>query len=1113
MKAKLPIFLGVSLTGRILLFAQVQEAWVIEAGGIFEDHETYALAVDKGGHVYVTGNDGTVKYDTDGHQLWLAGPTNDFDPGILIAVDSAANVYVTCDIGLAKYDTLGNRLWVDYFKDLSNTIDYAFAMTPDDSSNVYVTGHGGSAGTGDDYVTAKYDGNGNELWSARYDGPGHSFDRARGLAVDASGNCYVTGASAGTNSGLDYATIKYDANGSQLWVARHNGAANGDDFGNGIALDAAGNVYVTGATDYQNNQIIGPDSFAHYTTIKYDTNGNPIWVARYSYTNSLYTDGSLDNEAGALTVDKVGNVYVTGFCENHCYEFGHPLHDYVTVKYDSNGNQLWDRAYDSDVSDCYENLPIAIEIDKEGNVYASGLAGYDSTFGGGGFGTVKYSPDGNELWRTFYAPGGFGSTTGFALDEAGNVYVTGYGCTDFGCGSATVKYVQGTNLPPVILDQPQNQSVVGGFNTSFSVRAFGTPPLTYQWLFDGAAFVGRTNTTLFLSSVQATNVGDFQVIVSNGYGSLTSAVAHLSVQLLPPSITSQPQSQTILEGDNVTFSVAAQNSPPLKYEWRFNAISLADATNATLILTNVHLGNAGDYSAIVYNLYGSATSSIAHLTVQSRTSSGVKEAWVRPPPQGFGPHTIAVDSAGNAYVFGNLGISGIREDYATIKYNPSGNQLWIAQYNGPVMGHTEPRALVVDGSGNVYVTGGVNGSVALSEYATVKYDTNGKQLWASRYSGLLRTNDLATALALDSQGNVYVTGFSDYVFDSFGNWSGVYATVKYDPNGNQLWVARHKPAQTDRLSKTPAIAVDYADYVYVAGTSGRPQDATTVNFLTLKYDPAGTELWAATYDGPINSADFALALASDSAGNALVIGSSYSDPGKIDYTTVKYGSDGQQLWAARYSPPGNHDDEPTAIAVGAADNIYVTGHSDYANSCTTVKYDREGNQLWVARYRDPPEQGFGYGSYGLAIALDTTGNAYVTGEEAYYVDSATVVRAVTIKYDPNGNQTWTATYNSMSAGSSLALDKSGNVFVAAGSVILKYVQDFKPLLQAPAVSGGTLFQFLLIGQAGHKYEIQNSSDLRTWTSLTNFLSATGTNLFSDPVSSSPRFYRALQLGN
>src|SRR5262245_6640411 len=337
------LYLGFYLGWSASLCAQVQEAWVIEAGGLFAGNETYALAVDKDGNVYVSGTAGTIKYETDGHQLWLAGPTNDFDPGILIAVDSAANVYVASDIGLAKYGPLGDRLWLDYFRDLSNPIDYPRDMTLDDSGSVYVTGRGGGAGTGDDYVTVKYHGDGNEIWSSRYDGPGHSLDRALRLTVDVSGNCYVTGASAGTNSGRDYATIKYDANGNQLWVARHNGLASGDDFANAIAVDSARNVYVTGTTDFQNNLIPGPDSFAHYTTIKYEGNGNQVWVARYSYTNSLY------NEAAALTLDSAGNVYVTGYCENHCYEFGRPLHDYVTVKYDSNGNQLWDRPYDSDI--------------------------------------------------------------------------------------------------------------------------------------------------------------------------------------------------------------------------------------------------------------------------------------------------------------------------------------------------------------------------------------------------------------------------------------------------------------------------------------------------------------------------------------------------------------------------------------------------------------------------------------------------------------------------------------------------------------------------------------------------------------------------------------------
>jgi len=146
---------------------------------------------------------------------------------------------------------------------------------------------------------------------------------------------------------------------------------------------------------------------------------------------------------------------------------------------------------------------------------------------------------------------------------------------------------------------------------------------------------------------------------------------------------------------------------------------------------------------------------------------------------------IAVDGSGNVYVTGYSEGSGTGYDYATIKYNTTGKLLWAKRYNGPGNSSDWPWAIAVDGPGNVYVTGYSWGSGTEYDYATIKYNTNGKLLWAKRYNGPGNARDWAQAIAVDGSGNVYVTGRSE------GSGTGIdYATIKYNTSGKQLWVKR-----------------------------------------------------------------------------------------------------------------------------------------------------------------------------------------------------------------------------------------------------------------------------------------------------------------------------------
>ena len=170
-------------------------------------------------------------------------------------------------------------------------------------------------------------------------------------------------------------------------------------------------------------------------------------------------------------------------------------------------------------------------------------------------------------------------------------------------------------FPPAITTQPQSQAVARHQNVLFSVVASGTSPFTYQWYFNSSSLGGAAqSSTLTLNNVGMGNAGSYTVVVTNAGGSVTSLVATLTVYI-PPGIQTQPQNQTVTQGQSASFSVAANGSAPFGYQWNFDGITLSGATNATLALTNAQGTNAGSYTVEVTNLAGSVTSQVATLTV------------------------------------------------------------------------------------------------------------------------------------------------------------------------------------------------------------------------------------------------------------------------------------------------------------------------------------------------------------------------------------------------------------------------------------------------------------------------------------------------------------------
>ncbi|UCE36359.1 MAG: PKD domain-containing protein [Thermoplasmata archaeon] len=351
---------------------------------------------------------------------------------------------------------------------------------------------------------------------------------------------------------------------------------------------------------------------------------------------------------------------------------------------------------------------------------------------------------------------------------------------------------------------------------------------------------------------------------------------------------------------------------------------------------------------------------------------------------------IAIDSSGNVHVTGYSVGSGGNADWYTIKRTPNGYAIWEARYDN---GNWEQAwALTLDSSGNVYVAGNVKGS-NYACYGIIKYDSSGNLQWIATYDPPENTGGGSPEdIVVDSSGNVYVTG--DMWFGPWGSpdWSPDWVTIKYDSSGNQQWVKMHGELGEDDYAKR--IAVDSSGNVYVSGGEGGGFED---DFCTIKYDQNGNQLKIATYNGPADEWDFIIDMVLDSSANVYVTGGSDGIGTSSDYCTIKYDSNLNEQWKVRYDGPASDYDNPFALTLDSSGNVYVTGYCEVSSpdyDYTTIAYDSSGNQLWIMTYDGPGnDQDRPYD-----IATDPSGNVYITGRSK---GSGTDFDICTIKYSQN----------------------------------------------------------------------------------------------------------------
>jgi hypothetical protein len=341
-------------------------------------------------------------------------------------------------------------------------------------------------------------------------------------------------------------------------------------------------------------------------------------------------------------------------------------------------------------------------------------------------------------------------------------------------------------------------------------------------------------------------------------------------------------------------------------------------------------------------------------------------------------YAVAVDPAGCVYVSGpSYGGVGSHYDITTIKYSPSGAQLWLDRYDGTGHGQDDPWAMGLDAAGNLYVVGtspNATNPARPIDIVMIKYDDLGTRLWVARYDGPAGGQDWALDMKVDAAGNTCVAGWSD----NFGlPLMESYVTLKYDTSGTLLWSARYNTSGTDLAT---AIFVDGSGNVYTTGYSEG-------QFATVKYDPSGSEVWVRR---TASSAGYPV-IAGDPSGNVWVSGRSAND-----YLTLKYAPDGTQEWSAIYDGPGHDVDKVEAIAVDPSGNAIVTGFSKglgLYDELATLKFDALGSQVWAAREElGDPSTPF---ALSASIGVDPENNPIVA---SYKKSNVTSMDILMIKY-------------------------------------------------------------------------------------------------------------------
>jgi len=375
---------------------------------------------------------------------------------------------------------------------------------------------------------------------------------------------------------------------------------------------------------------------------------------------------------------------------------------------------------------------------------------------------------------------------------------------------------------------------------------------------------------------------------------------------------------------------------------------------------------------------------------------------------------IALDSSGNVFITGIVDLWGREGDdkIFLLKYDSLGNLLWNKTWGRSDWDYCS--GIAIDSTGNVFITGKTDKPTSYSDIFIIKYGSSGNLLWDAIWGDY--GNEWNPKIALDALGNAFISGSAE----SYGAGHSDVFLLKYSSVGNLLWDARWGGSEMDLNGE---ITLDDLGNAFIMGQT-LSYGAGSEDIFLLKYNSTGNLLWDKTWGG--SSHEYPYGFASDASGNTFITGRTNSyGAGYSDAFLLKYDSSGNLLWDKTWG--GSGGETGWEIAVDDLGNAYITGETpSYGagySDAFLLKYDSSGNLRWDKTW------GGSASDYGRGIALDSSGNTFIAGMTNSY--GAGYSDAFLLKYDSTGNLLWDKTWGGSGHDQvrGIVLDSSGNTFI------------------------------------------------------------------------------------